>query len=110
MAAMDLLSDYLTRIRNASKAGQDKVTVLSSKMMLRITEILKQEGFIDNFKVIEEGRKKFIRIHLKYENKKPTIQALKRISKQSIRHYVGSTEIPKVLGGMGIAILSTSRG
>ncbi len=83
----------------------------SSKMILRIAEIFKQEGFIENFKTIEEGSKKSIRIHLKYlKPKKPAIQSVIRISKPGLRRYVNCEEIPRVLGGLGVAIVSTSKG
>lgn len=107
----DPIADFLTRIRNASSAKKEKVTVPSSKMTLRMTEILKEEGFIENFKLNQEGIKKSIRIQLKYLGKKrPAIQSLLRVSKPGIRYYVGSEEIPKVLGGLGISIISTSKG
>lgn len=87
------------------------MTTPASKLNVRITEILKEEGFIENFKVAEEGIKKVIRIHLKYASgKKPVIQSLVRISKPGLRHYVGTQKIPRVLGGLGVSILSTSKG
>jgi small subunit ribosomal protein S8 len=107
----DTISDFLTRIRNASSSGKQKVTVPSSKMVVKIAEILKQEGYIDNLKSIEEEGKKRLRIHLKYmSGKKPVIQSLLRISRPGIKYYVAHDEIPQVLGGLGIAIISTSKG
>ena len=111
MPCTDPIADYLTVIRNASKAHKDKVTMPASNMTARISEILKTEGFIDNVKVFSEGPKKFIRLHLKYiQGKKPAIRGIRRISKPGIRTYVGSEEIPRVQGGLGIAIVSTSKG
>ena len=107
----DPIADFLTRVRNASRATKAKVTVPGSKLTLRIAEILKQEGYIENYKWLEEGVKKSIRVHLKYETgKKPVIQSIVRMSKPGLRRYVDRTEIPRVLGGLGTAILSTSKG
>ena len=107
----DPIADFLTQIRNSMRAGKQMVTVPGSKMTSRLSEILKQEGFIDNFKVIEDGKKKSIRIHLKYlKPKKPAIQSVIRISKPGLRRYVGCEDIPRVLGGLGFAIVSTSKG
>lgn len=107
----DFIADFLTRIRNAVRAGKTNITVPGSKLTVRIAEILKQEGFIENFKAIEEGSKRTIRIHLKYvRGKQSAIQSLVRVSKPGLRHYVGSAEVPRVLGGLGVAILSTSKG
>lgn len=110
-APTDPVADFLTRIRNASSGGKARVTTPASKLNVRITEILKEEGFIENFKVTEEGIKKVIRIHLKYASgKRPVIQSLVRVSKPGLRYYVGTQEIPRVLGGLGVSILSTSKG
>jgi small subunit ribosomal protein S8 len=108
----DPIADYLTQIRNATHARMDNVTVASgSKMTIRITEILKEEGCIENFKVVETGPKRTIRIHLKYlKGKKPTMQSIVRWSKPGLRRYVNCDHIPRVLGGLGFSILSTSRG
>ena len=107
----DPIADFLTQIRNSVKTGKPAVTMPASKMTLRIAEILKQEGFIDSFKDIKEGNKKFIRIHLKYlKAKKSAIQSIIRISKPGLRRYVNCDEIPRVLGGLGVAIVSTSKG
>lgn len=107
----DFIADFLTHIRNASRAGKEKVTTRSSKLAVRLAEILKEESFIDNFKPFTEGNKNFIRIHLKYmRGKQPAIQGIKRISKPGLRIYVGSGEIPRVVGGLGVSIVSTSKG
>jgi len=111
MPRTDFIADFLTMIRNASRAGKDKVSLPSSKMTVRIAEILKEEGFVQQTKVFQEGKKNFIRIHLKYlPGEKPAIRGIKRISKPGLRNYVGCDKIPKVQGGLGIAILSTSKG
>ncbi len=110
-APTDPISDFLTQIRNASRAGKANLTLPGSKLTLQITGILKQEGFIENYKLVEEGVKKLIRIHLKYvKGKQSAIQSVVRISKPGLRHYVNCEEIPRVLGGLGVAILSTSKG
>lgn len=112
MSRTDFIGDFLTSIRNASKAKKDKLSVPASSMTVRIAEILKEEGFIENVKPFAEGPKNFARIHLKYvgSDKKAAIQGIKRISKPGIRYYIGYDKIPKVQGGLGISILSTPRG
>ena len=110
-APTDPIADFLTQIRNAARTGKPTVTVIASKLKLKITGILKQEGFISNYKAVEEGVKRFIRIHLKYSHgKHSVIRSLVRVSKPGLRQYVGCEEIPRVLGGLGVAILSTSKG
>ncbi len=110
-ASTDPISDFLTQIRNASRAGKPNLTLPGSKLTLQIAGILKQEGFIENYKLMEEGVKKLIRIHLKYiKGKQSAIQSVVRVSKPGLRHYVNYEEIPRVLGGLGVAILSTSKG
>ena len=107
----DPIADFLTVIRNGVHAKKDRVTARASKMTVRIAEILRQEGFIDQFKLIDEEGKRFLRIHLRYlKNKRPAIRSLKRISKPGLRYYVGSKKIPFVMGGLGCAILSTPKG
>ena len=107
----DPISDFLTHIRNAARAGKEAVTAPGSNLTLRIAEILKREGFIENFKLTEEGAKRVIRIHLKYvTGKQAAIQSLVRVSKPGLRRYVNCGEVPRVLGGLGVAILSTSKG
>ena len=110
-APTDPIADFLTQIRNASRAGKANLTLPGSALTLKIAGILKQEGFIENFKLVEEGVKRLIRIHLKYvKGKQPVIQSVVRISKPGLRQYVNCQEIPRVLGGLGVAILSTSKG
>lgn len=108
---MDSIGDFLTVIRNATKAGKEKLTVPSSNLKLKIAEILKKEGFIDTYKLIDQDKKQYMRIHLKYiQGKQPAIRAIHRVSTPGLRRYVGYKDVPKVLGGLGIAIVSTSRG
>ncbi len=107
----DPIADMLTRIRNAIKARHPKVDVPASRLKTEVARILKEEGYILNFKVAEEGPKKVIKIYLKYQpNNKPVISELTRVSRPGCRAYVGHDEIPPVLGGLGINILTTPRG
>src|SRR5260370_39259121 len=107
----DPIADMLTRVRNAIAARHPKVDVPASKVKAEIARILKEEGYITNFKVAEEGAKKTIKIYLKYGNTNtPVISAIERVSRPGCRVYVGQSEIPRVLGGMGINILTTPRG
>ena len=107
----DPIADMLTRVRNAIQARHPKVDVPASKLKAEIARILKEEGYIANFKVAEEGAKKTIKIYLKYgPGNSPVISAIERVSRPGCRVFVGQTEIPRVLGGLGIAILSTSKG
>ena len=112
MTMSDPIADMLTRIRNANTAKHDTVDVPASKMKLAIAEILLNEGYIAKYDVIEEGAFKTIHITLKYgaDKNEKIITGLKRISKPGLRVYAGSQEIPKVLGGLGVAILSTNQG
>src|ERR1700721_4839122 len=101
----------LTRVRNAMAARHPKVDGAASKLKAEIARILKEEGYIANFKVAEEGVKKTIKIYLKYSTgNEPVISAIERVSRPGCRVYVGQTDIPRVLGGMGINILTTPRG
>ena len=111
MSMSDPIADMLTRLRNAGKAKLPQVTMLSSKMKIAIVEVLKAQGFIDSYTVTGEVIKE-LTIKLKYKGKaiEPVIEALKRVSKPSCRIYVSSDNIPRALGGLGIAILSTSQG
>ena len=112
MTMSDPIADMLTRIRNANTAKHDTVDVPSSKMKLAIAEILLEEGYIKKFDIIDEGSFKTIRIALKYgvDRNDRIISGLKRISKPGLRVYAGKEELPRVLGGLGIAILSTNKG
>ena len=107
----DTIADMLTRIRNANSMGYSDVTVPASKLKVELARILKEEGFIKDYKVVGENVQKTIELTLKYGNKKEkVITGLKRISKPGLRVYVKSDEVPKVLNGLGIAIISTSKG
>ncbi len=112
MTMSDPIADMLTRIRNANTAKHDTVDVPASKMKLAIADILLREGYIAKYDVLEDGAFKTIRITLKYgaDKNEKIITGLKRISKPGLRIYAGSQEIPRVLGGLGIAILSTNQG
>lgn len=107
----DPIADMLTRVRNALKARHTKVDIPASKLKLEIARILKEEGYILNYKLAEEGAKKTIKVYLKYtaENES-VISHMERVSRPGCRIYVGSSEVPKVLGGLGINILTTPQG
>jgi len=107
----DPVADMLNRIRNAITAKQELVPVPASKTKIAIAEVLRQEGFIRDFEVISEGAKRSIRLRLAYGGRKePAISGLRRVSKPGLRVYVQKREIPRVYGGLGIAILSTPMG
>ncbi len=107
----DTIADMLTRIRNANSMGYAEVTIPASKLKIEMAKILKEEGFIKDYKVSSENVQKTIELTLKYGNKKErVITGLKRISKPGLRVYAKSDEVPKVLNGLGIAIISTSKG
>ena len=107
----DPVADFLTRVRNAIRAKQQKVDVPASKLKLEIARILKEEGYISNYKATEENGQKLLRVYLKYgTSSEAAISNLNRISKPGCRVYVGRTEIPRVLGGLGINILTTPKG
>ena len=111
MSMSDPIADMLTRVRNALMSGKEKVDVPASAVKEGIARILRDEGYIINYRVIEDNKQGVIRITLKYgEVDTPAIEKLQRISKPGRRVYVGATEIPRVLNGLGIAILTTSRG
>ncbi|MEE4270258.1 MAG: 30S ribosomal protein S8 [Thermoanaerobaculales bacterium] len=107
----DPVSDLLTRIRNATSVRHDRMDIPASKMKLEIAKILKQEGYIRTFKMIEEGPQGIIRIYLKYaDDGEPVIHGLRRVSKPGLRVYRGVGELPKVRNGLGVAVISTNRG
>ena len=111
MTVTDPIADMLTRIRNALSARHPKVDVPASKLKTDIARILREEGYIANFKLAEEGPKRTIKIYLKYTPANiPVISRIERVSRPGCRVYVGSREIPSVLGGLGINILTTPRG
>jgi small subunit ribosomal protein S8 len=106
----DPIADMLTRIRNANSQKHDTVDIPYSKVKQAIADILVEEGFVKSQDVLQEGIKKTIRLTLKYENKTKVLQGLKRISKPGLRIYTSSEELPRVLNGLGIAVISTSVG
>jgi small subunit ribosomal protein S8 len=106
----DPISDMLTRIRNAIMVRHDSVLIPASKIKLSIAKILKEEGFISDYEVVKGKPHQSIKIQLRYLDNKPAISGLKRMSKPGLRVYVQKKEIPRVYGGLGIAILSTSKG
>ena len=112
MTMSDPIADMLTRIRNANTAKHDTVDVPASKMKLAIADILVREGYIAKYEIVEDGNFKNIRITLKYgaDKNEKIITGLKRISKPGLRVYAGKDELPKVLGGLGTAIISTNQG
>ena len=111
MVMTDPIADYLTRIRNANMAKHDSVEIPASNIKKSISEILKREGFIRDYEVADDNKQGVIKVFLKYgPNGERVISGLKRISKPGLRNYVSADELPKVLNGLGIAIVSTSAG
>ena len=111
MAITDPVADMLTRIRNAVMVRHDSVLIPSSRMKLAIAKILKDEGFINDYESVKDKTFKSIKIHLKYIDKNhPAIAGLERVSKPGLRVYAAKTEIPRIAAGLGVAILSTSKG
>ena len=111
MSLTDPIANYLTLIRNALQAKHQKVDIPSSKLLVEMTKILKEEGYVTNFKVTEEGSRSILRIYLKYGPKgERVIEGLRRVSRPGCRVYTSKERIPLVLGGLGICILSTPKG
>ena len=111
MQITDTIADLLTRIRNASSAKHDSVEIPASNMKKAICKILVDEGYVKNYTVTQDGKQGVIKVTLKYgEGKTPVIQGLRRVSKPGLRIYSSAAELPKVMKGLGIAIISTSRG
>ncbi len=111
MVMTDPIADFLTRIRNANMVMHEKVEIPASKTKIALAEILKNEGFIKDYEQVEDGKQGIIRVYLKYgPNREKVISGLKRISKPGLKVYCKKDEIPKVLCGLGIAIISTSKG
>ncbi len=111
MSMSDPIADMLTRIRNACGAGHKKVDVPASRLKRDIARILTERRFINNFTFVEDNRQGYLRLYLKYDtNDESVIQGIQRISKPGLRHYVVKKEIPRVLNGLGIAILTTPKG
>ena len=112
MQITDTIADMLTRIRNANSAKHDSVDIPASNMKKAIAQILVDEGYVKSFQVIEDGKQGIIRVVLKYQgpSKSPVLLGLRRVSKPGLRIYAGKDELPRVLGGLGTAIVSTSKG
>ena len=111
MTISDPIADMLTRIRNAVMVRHDSVLVPASKMKMAIAKILKEEGFISDYEVVRGKPHRVIKIHLKYDDtKQPILSGLERVSRPGLRVYVGWKEIPRICGGLGVAIVSTSKG
>lgn len=110
MSITDPVADMLTRIRNAQSVLKKQVRMPSSKLKLAILKVLKDEGFIQDFEVSEEGNKKTLSVTLKYYKGRSVIEKIKRVSTPGLRAYVGKADLPKVMSGLGIAIISTSNG
>ncbi|MFC2041823.1 30S ribosomal protein S8 [Chloroflexota bacterium] len=111
MTVSDPIADMLTRIRNAVMVRHDTVLIPASRMKLSIARVLKEEGFISDYEVAKGKPHRVIKVHLKYDDKnEPILSGLERVSKPGLRVYVGRKEIPRVCGGLGIAIVSTSKG
>jgi len=111
MSMTDTIGDMLTRIRNAGKARFDKVDIPASRIKISLARIFKDEGFIKNYKVIKDNKQGILRVYLKYDDQnQPMIQRIQRVSKPSRRVYTGCEELPKVQGGLGVAVISTSKG
>jgi small subunit ribosomal protein S8 len=112
MGMIDPMADMLSRLRNANKAKHEKVDIPASNLKVHLARILKEEGYIKNYKLIKDGKQGILRIYLKYEGetKKQVIKGIKTVSRPGLRRYVPGREIPYVLRGLGISILSTSRG
>jgi len=111
MSVTDILADSFTKIRNAYSVRKDKVDIKSSKMLISIIDIFKREGLIQDYKYIKDNKQGIIRVYLKYSDKKvPALKDIKKVSKVGCRVYVDKNKIPRVLRGIGIAILTTSKG
>ncbi|MDY3845743.1 MAG: 30S ribosomal protein S8 [Eubacteriales bacterium] len=110
MQISDVIADMLTRIRNANNAKHETVDIPASNMKKAIADILAEEGYIKGYQVVEDGKQGIIRITLKYQGKQKVISGLRRVSKPGLRIYANCDEIPQVMNGLGIAIVSTSKG
>jgi small subunit ribosomal protein S8 len=111
MVMTDPLADMFARIRNAARARHDLVELPASRLKTAVAKILRDEGFIRAYRVIEDEKQGVLKIYLRYrDNGEPTISGLRRVSRPGLRRYVGADELPKVLGGLGMAILTTSKG
>jgi small subunit ribosomal protein S8 len=110
MSMTDPIADFLTRIRNGQRSGKPEVAMPASRMKLALARVLKEEGYLDDFAVAEDGGKSTLTVRLKYFQGRPVIDRLERVSRPGLRVYKGKDDLPRILGGMGVAIISTSRG
>jgi small subunit ribosomal protein S8 len=110
MSLSDPIANMLTLIRNGIKAKHEKVDIPHSKMLTALADIMKKEGYIDNFRVLKDTRQGVLRVYLRYVNKKSVVIGLKRASRPGLRFYAGAKSIPRVLRGKGMAVLTTSKG
>jgi small subunit ribosomal protein S8 len=110
MSMTDPIADFLTRIRNGQRSGKTEVTAPASKIKLALAKVLTEEGYIEDFVVAKDGVKSYLTVRLKYYQGRPVIDRLERVSRPGLRVYRGKDDLPKVLGGMGVAIVSTSKG
>jgi len=110
MSMTDPIADFLTRIRNGQLSGRTEVAAPASRIKLALAKVLKEEGYIEDFAVAGQGPKPTLTVRLKYFQGKPVIDRLERVSRPGLRIYKAKDELPKVLGGMGVAIISTSKG
>ncbi len=110
MSVSDPIADTLTVVRNALRAQKETVDFPASKLLARVVEILKNDGYIEDFRLLKDNKQGIIKVYLKYENNKPSIIGLRRISRPGLRVYSDNVKIPRVLNGLGTAILSTSKG
>lgn len=110
MAVTDPIADFLTRVRNAIHANKKSVEVPSSKMKEALAEIMKQTNFVQDYEVLEDNKQNILRIRLKYVNGTSSISGMNRVSSPGLRVYAGKDELPRVLNGLGIAVISTSKG
>jgi small subunit ribosomal protein S8 len=110
MSMTDPIADFLTRIRNGQSSGKTEIVSPSSKIKLALARVLKDEGYIDDFAVETDGTKSMITVQLKYYEGRPVIDRLERVSRPGLRIYKGKDELPSILGGLGVAIVSTSNG
>jgi small subunit ribosomal protein S8 len=110
MPVTDPIADFLTRIRNASKAKKIRVDIPSSKMKISLADILRKQNFIEDYNIVEDNKQNTIRVVLKYRNGVPALSGLKRISSPGLKVYKNAEDLPRVLNGLGIAVISTSKG
>jgi small subunit ribosomal protein S8 len=110
MSMTDPIADFLTRIRNGQRSGKPEVGMPASRIKLALAEVLKEEGYIEDFAVADDAGKPTLTVRLKYYQGRPVIDRLERVSRPGLRVYKGKDELPRILGGLGVAIISTSRG